>query len=188
MKRFMILSSALLVLGGAAFAHEGHEHAKNATKAVTLTGEVVDITCYMQHPASATGPDHAKCAKSCISKGLPIGFLAENGTLYNLIGKEHEPVAATVADHLGAKSKVTGVVVESHGMKAIELESIGAAVSGAKAAAQPGAMPGKQPVAKTKGTASPVTYYTCAMDPEVHQDHPGNCPKCGMELIPEKKK
>jgi len=26
--------------------------------------------------------------------------------------------------------------------------------------------------------------YTCPMHPEVHSDHPGHCPKCGMELMP----
>src|SRR5207253_11442433 len=26
--------------------------------------------------------------------------------------------------------------------------------------------------------------YTCPMHPEARQDHPGNCPKCGMALIP----
>src|ERR1700683_896610 len=26
--------------------------------------------------------------------------------------------------------------------------------------------------------------YLCPMDPEVHQDHPGACPKCGMALEP----
>jgi Cu+-exporting ATPase len=31
-----------------------------------------------------------------------------------------------------------------------------------------------------KGTA-----YVCPMDPEIHQDHPGACPKCGMALEPE---
>lgn len=25
--------------------------------------------------------------------------------------------------------------------------------------------------------------YTCSMHPEVVQDKPGNCPKCGMKLI-----
>lgn len=25
-------------------------------------------------------------------------------------------------------------------------------------------------------------YYTCSMHPEVHQDKPGNCSKCGMKL------
>src|SRR5262249_57126512 len=29
------------------------------------------------------------------------------------------------------------------------------------------------------------TVYTCPMDPEVRQDHPGACPKCGMALEPE---
>src|ERR1700733_4822002 len=28
--------------------------------------------------------------------------------------------------------------------------------------------------------AKPI--YTCPMHPEVRQDHPGNCPKCGMTL------
>ena len=27
--------------------------------------------------------------------------------------------------------------------------------------------------------------YTCPMHPEIRQDHPGNCPKCGMTLAPE---
>ncbi|MEN4046729.1 copper-translocating P-type ATPase [Sulfurimonas sp. NW15] len=28
-------------------------------------------------------------------------------------------------------------------------------------------------------------FYTCPMHPEIHQDHPGNCPKCGMTLEKE---
>src|SRR5215831_9159573 len=26
-------------------------------------------------------------------------------------------------------------------------------------------------------------YYTCSMHPQVVEDHPGNCPVCGMKLI-----
>jgi hypothetical protein len=26
-------------------------------------------------------------------------------------------------------------------------------------------------------------YYTSTMHPEIHSDKPGNCPKCGMELV-----
>jgi Cu+-exporting ATPase len=29
------------------------------------------------------------------------------------------------------------------------------------------------------------TIYTCPMHPEIRQDHPGTCPKCGMALEPE---
>jgi len=28
--------------------------------------------------------------------------------------------------------------------------------------------------------------YTCSMHPEIVQDHPGNCPKCGMKLVEKK--
>ncbi len=28
-------------------------------------------------------------------------------------------------------------------------------------------------------------FYTCPMHPEIHQNHPGNCPKCGMKLEKE---
>ena len=36
------------------------------------------------------------------------------------------------------------------------------------------------------GSDAPAgTIYTCPMHPEVRQDHPGNCPKCGMALEPE---
>lgn len=33
---------------------------------------------------------------------------------------------------------------------------------------------------------SKPTAYTCPMHPEIHEAKPGNCPKCGMKLVPEK--
>ncbi len=29
----------------------------------------------------------------------------------------------------------------------------------------------------------PATTYTCPMHPEVQSDQPGNCPKCGMQMV-----
>ncbi|WP_253910667.1 heavy metal translocating P-type ATPase, partial [Pyxidicoccus fallax] len=39
--------------------------------------------------------------------------------------------------------------------------------------------------AEPEPPAAPGTMYVCPMDPEVRQDHPGACPKCGMALEPE---
>ena len=39
------------------------------------------------------------------------------------------------------------------------------------------------PAPQVPGPAGVI--YTCPMHPEVRQDHPGNCPKCGMTLEPE---
>jgi Cu+-exporting ATPase len=41
-----------------------------------------------------------------------------------------------------------------------------------------------QPMEEQK-PAPKGTIYTCPMDPEIRQDHPGTCPKCGMALEPE---
>ena len=35
----------------------------------------------------------------------------------------------------------------------------------------------------TSATAALGSYYTCSMHPQVHQDHLGDCPICGMHLI-----
>ncbi|WP_340150855.1 heavy metal translocating P-type ATPase [uncultured Sneathiella sp.] len=37
---------------------------------------------------------------------------------------------------------------------------------------------------KRQKSASKDTQYTCPMHPEIVQDHPGDCPKCGMALEP----
>jgi len=50
------------------------------------------------------------------------------------------------------------------------------------------AEPGKYILSKTtpvKAEETPSTaIYTCPMHPEIRQDHPGSCPKCGMTLEP----
>src|SRR5208283_797782 len=37
------------------------------------------------------------------------------------------------------------------------------------------------------GAAESKTLYTCGMHPQIIQDHPGNCPICGMKLTPIRK-
>ena len=43
---------------------------------------------------------------------------------------------------------------------------------------------GGPPAVATERAVPAVTIYTCPMHPEVRQDRPGNCPKCGMVLEP----
>ncbi len=38
--------------------------------------------------------------------------------------------------------------------------------------------------AASQPVAGDAAVYTCPMHPEIRQDHPGNCPKCGMTLEP----
>jgi P-type Cu+ transporter len=46
-------------------------------------------------------------------------------------------------------------------------------------------IPLKSTASSPPASSSQKTTYVCPMDPEVRQDHPGPCPKCGMALEPE---
>ena len=56
----------------------------------------------------------------------------------------------------------------------------------AKFAADPMKYVAPEPATPAPDAVTPAgTIYTCPMHPEVRQDHPGSCPKCGMALEPE---
>ena len=44
--------------------------------------------------------------------------------------------------------------------------------------------PGPAPANADRTGAAGGTVYTCPMHPEIRQDHPGSCPRCGMSLEP----
>lgn len=98
--------------------------AKPDGKPATLSGEIVDLNCYMARPASATGTEHAKCANDCLAKGLPAGFLTPDGTLYVIVGSNQAPANPKVKDFVGKQSTVTGRIMQHNGVKAIDLASI----------------------------------------------------------------
>ena len=55
----------------------------------------------------------------------------------------------------------------------------------ARFADDPARYDGSQAAGPPPAALPPGTLYVCPMDPEVRQDHPGTCPKCGMALEPE---
>jgi P-type Cu+ transporter len=47
------------------------------------------------------------------------------------------------------------------------------------------ALGGVPPTTRSPDAANKPAVYVCPMDPEVRENHPGPCPKCGMALEPE---
>jgi hypothetical protein len=84
---------------------------------VTVTGEVLDMACYLDH--GAHGAKHADCANTCISKGLPVGLKSTDGTVYLLIG-EHKPINEALADSGGKTVTIKGKLVTRDGINLIE--------------------------------------------------------------------
>lgn len=118
---FLSAAAAAVFAAASVIAHEGHEHgekddlASGETK--KITGEVVDMACYIDH--NATGEKHADCAKKCITSGLPVGLKADDGKTYLLIG-EHKPLNDELAQYAAKKITVEGKVTSRDGIYMIE--------------------------------------------------------------------
>ncbi|MEO1550368.1 MAG: hypothetical protein AAFR93_08045 [Pseudomonadota bacterium] len=56
---------------------------------VEITGEVIDTWCYlsgvMGGPDAVVGSAHHTCALWCAAGGIPVGVLAEDGTVYMVL-------------------------------------------------------------------------------------------------------
>jgi hypothetical protein len=110
--------SAALALSPLALAQE-HEHGKDSLDAAaskTVTGEVVDLMCYVDHNAS--GDKHASCASKCIKEGGPVGIASE-GKTYLIVG-DHKPMNDQLAPYAGKTISVKGRVAERGGLAMIE--------------------------------------------------------------------
>lgn len=123
MKLLLGIAASALFAVSRLTAHEGHEHAAGDKEDLAsgetkkITGEVVDMACYVDH--NATGEKHADCAKRCITSGLPVGLKADDGKTYLLIG-EHKPLNSELAQYAAKKITVEGKIVARDGIYMIE--------------------------------------------------------------------
>jgi hypothetical protein len=119
----MLVALALLALSVPAIAHEGHQMPGEKTVTKTITGEVVDMGCWLGH--AARGEKHISCATKCLAQGMPMGLLTSNGTLY-LITLDHENADPynSLKDMAGKNATVTGELLSRSGMKAIEASTV----------------------------------------------------------------
>ncbi len=87
-----------------------------------LKGTVVDMHCYVTH--GIRDAKHTACSNACIARGVPAGFLAEDGKLYVLFGEKPFSVKETVAGLADVPAILTGTPVERAGIRGIQIKSI----------------------------------------------------------------
>src|SRR5436305_8511298 len=107
---------AALAVSPLAIAQE-HEHDADAAASKEVTGEVVDMMCYVDH--NAVGEKHGQsCGAKCIRSGGPVGIISE-GKAYLVVG-EHKPINNQLAEYCGKNITVKGKVAERGGIAMIE--------------------------------------------------------------------
>ena len=112
--------SAIFIAGLAcaplAIAQE-HEHGDDAAASKEVTGEVVDMMCYVDH--NAVGEKHGQsCGAKCIKSGGPVGIVSEDKA-YLVVG-EHKPINEQLAEYCGKTITVKGKLAERGGIAMIE--------------------------------------------------------------------
>ena len=108
--------AAALAISPLAVAQE-HEHGKDAAASKEVTGEVVDMMCYVDH--NAVGEKHGQsCGAKCIKSGGPAGIVSK-GKAYLVVG-EHKPINDQLAEYCGKNITVKGKIAERGGIAMIE--------------------------------------------------------------------
>jgi predicted type IV restriction endonuclease len=96
---------------------------QNADSPVTLTGEVVDLSCKVVH--GLAGEDHRMCAQVCADKGVPLAILS-NGEIYLPVSMAMPGTGDNerLKPFAERRVRVTGKVIERAGVKTIIIESV----------------------------------------------------------------
>jgi len=90
-----------------------------------VTGEVIDMSCYLHHPDTSTGAGHRKCAETCAKKGLPMGLLTGEKQVFLLLEDHENPKAYAAALAKAAQqATVEGTKVSIGGVQGIVVESV----------------------------------------------------------------
>ena len=107
---------------------EAHKKVLASGKIATVTGEVVDVSCYLQ--LGKRGEAHVPCGSKCIANGQPIGIVDADGNLYIVMAEEHHPrrdgqvqLKSVLGPLLAKTVTLTGMMTEMKGYRALFVQA-----------------------------------------------------------------
>jgi hypothetical protein len=94
-----------------------HEHGTDTAASKEVTGEIVDMMCYVDH--NAVGEKHGQsCGAKCVKNGGPVGIVSD-GKAYLVVG-EHKPMNDQLAEYCGKTVTLKGKMADRGGIAMIE--------------------------------------------------------------------
>jgi len=125
--RHALVPAVVLALTTAALAAQ--EPVISRSQPMTLTGEVVDISCYRQKGvAASTGAAHVDCARICVlQKGAALGILSDGDGLFRLWGAMTRDKSVKLMPYIGQRVEITGaevVLSNNYDVRSFEVQTI----------------------------------------------------------------
>ena len=122
MRKALVVVIALLIVTALVAGSRLFGAEEKVAPRVTLKGTVVDMHCYVTH--GIRDAKHTACSNACIARGVPAGFLADDGKLYVLFDQKPFSVKEKVAGLADVPAVLTGTPVERGGIRGIQIEKI----------------------------------------------------------------
>lgn len=110
-----------------AASKDEHKAVLKAATRATITGEVIDMSCYTQ--LGKKGVAHKACGAMCVSNGAPVGVLTQEGKVYMIIAEQHHPrrdgqvnLAQIFSKKMAETVTLTGMLSHQGGMDTLFIE------------------------------------------------------------------
>lgn len=123
--RILQLAAAVVISASVAallMKSSERRHPVAAAQVILVTGEVLDMTCYIA--SNLSGPDHAECAKVCIRSGEPAGIKTQDGKVYLLTGEPGQPINAKLAEYAAQVVTIKGRQSVRDGFAQLQVQEI----------------------------------------------------------------
>jgi len=124
--RMLTRSLAALALLASPIAGQAAEGTR-----VQVTGEIIDTWCYfsgvMGSPDAVVGSAHHTCALWCSAGGIPVGMLAEDGTVYMVlkVGDDAQTAGGDTVLKLAAHTvEADGMLYERDGLNYLVVSDV----------------------------------------------------------------
>ena len=124
------LTHALAGIGLALLAPPMAAQAAEGTR-VQVTGEIIDTWCYysgvMGGPDAVVGSAHHTCALWCSAGGIPVGLLAEDGTVYMVlkVGEDADSAGGSTSLSLAAHTvEADGMLYQRDGLNYLVVANV----------------------------------------------------------------
>jgi hypothetical protein len=111
-----VLKVAVTLAFTAALATAPLALAQEKAETKEVTGEIVDMMCYIDH--NAMGDKHAACGEKCIKGGAPVGIVSDGKAM--IVVGAHKPMNDELAPLAGKTVTLKGKVVSNGGVSMLE--------------------------------------------------------------------